>query len=123
MSRPYLFCSMCGNLLSVDVAEGAFVCDMCQNQRTFEELDSVEVHAPSGPEDLLVRHNLEQAAMWVGSEAVSDKMRQHALVDEKCPKCNHPQLEYYTMQLRSADEGQTVFYECPKCKHKFSVNN
>ena len=39
-----------------------------------------------------------------------------------CPKCKHPELEYYTMQLRSADEGQTVFYECRKCGHAFSQN-
>ncbi|KAF8390419.1 hypothetical protein HHK36_024945 [Tetracentron sinense] len=45
-----------------------------------------------------------------------------AVVTEPCPRCRNPQLEYYTKQLRSADEGQTVFYECPKCKHKFSVN-
>lgn len=49
--------------------------------------------------------------------------RQRATVDEYCPKCNHFGLEFYTMQLRSADEGQTVFYECPKCFHKYSQNN
>ncbi|XP_042503142.1 DNA-directed RNA polymerase I subunit RPA12-like isoform X2 [Macadamia integrifolia] len=47
---------------------------------------------------------------------------QRAVVNEPCPRCHHPQLEYYTKQLRSADEGQTVFYECPKCRHKFSIN-
>ncbi len=46
-------------------------------------------------------------------------------VDEPCPKCAHPEMSFYTMQLRSADEGSTVFYEClnKACGHKFSVNN
>jgi DNA-directed RNA polymerase I subunit RPA12 len=47
-----------------------------------------------------------------------------AVIKEECPKCRAPEMEFYTMQLRSADEGQTVFYECfnPKCGHKYSVN-
>lgn len=27
---------------------------------------------------------------------------------EKCMECGHEEMEYTTMQLRSADEGQTV---------------
>jgi DNA-directed RNA polymerase I subunit RPA12 len=45
------------------------------------------------------------------------------MVNESCPKCKHPQLYFYTMQLRSVDEGQTVFYECGNCEHKFSTDN
>ena len=53
----------------------------------------------------------------------SGKNAARATVSEECPKCKNPTLEFYTMQLRSADEGQTVFYECPKCRHTFSENN
>ena len=58
----------------------------------------------------------------VEAEAASKKAKR-ATVAEECPKCKHPTMEYYTMQLRSADEGQTVFYECPKCGHTYSENN
>ena len=56
------------------------------------------------------------------SAASSRQQQVRAVVKEACPKCKHPELEYYTMQLRSADEGQTVFYECEKCGHTFSTN-
>ncbi|KAK7233344.1 RNA polymerase I subunit H [Aureococcus anophagefferens] len=51
------------------------------------------------------------------------KKSTRATVEEECPECGHPVLEFYTMQMRSVDEGQTVFYECLKCRHKFSQNN
>lgn len=62
------------------------------------------------------------AAKAGDKNAHASKAAKRAVVNEECPKCKNPQMEYYTMQLRSADEGQTVFYECVKCGHKFSVN-
>jgi len=39
-------------------------------------------------------------------------------VERKCPKCGHDKMSYAALQLRSADEGQTVFFTCLKCKYK-----
>jgi len=55
-------------------------------------------------------------------EGGGDGKAARAMVDETCPKCGHEQMSFYTMQMRSADEGQTVFYECPECGHTHSVN-
>lgn len=38
------------------------------------------------------------------------------VVERGCPQCQNNKMSYATLQLRSADEGQTVFYTCTKCK-------
>jgi DNA-directed RNA polymerase I subunit RPA12 len=38
------------------------------------------------------------------------------VVERKCPNCKNDKMSYVTLQLRSADEGQTVFYTCIRCK-------
>ena len=45
------------------------------------------------------------------------------VVDRKCPKCGHEKMSYAALQLRSADEGQTVFFTCLRCKFKESENS
>jgi DNA-directed RNA polymerase I subunit RPA12 len=65
---------------------------------------------------------LEYRALLAAKKGAGEAKKKRATVDEECPKCKSPHMEYYTMQLRSADEGQTVFYECPACGHTFSVN-
>ncbi|KAJ0781458.1 putative DNA-directed RNA polymerase transcription factor C2H2 family [Helianthus annuus] len=40
----------------------------------------------------------------------------------RCPKCSNKGVYYHTQQTRSADEGQTMFYNCPNCGYNFTDN-
>lgn len=46
-----------------------------------------------------------------------------ARIKMKCPKCGAEGMLYNTAQLRSADEGQTVFYSCDSCGYRETVNS
>ncbi|CAO3626655.1 unnamed protein product [Mucor hiemalis] len=83
-----------------------------------------------GDDDILLCNQCSCAFRTAGVEATevvtrsSEQNKQaRAIIKEKCPNCGHHEMEYHTMQLRSADEGQTVFYNCKKCGYKYSVNN
>lgn len=89
---------------------------------------SVVTHSHPKPEpEWLTEHKAAVAAAAGRADASAGgkaKKPARATVNEECPSCKAPFMEFYAMQLRSADEGQTVFYECVnvKCGHKFSVN-
>lgn len=34
-----------------------------------------------------------------------------------CTKCGHNEAYFWTVQTRSADEAETQFFRCCKCKH------
>jgi transcription elongation factor S-II len=40
-----------------------------------------------------------------------------------CPKCKHRDCVYHIMQIRSGDEGSTIFVMCNKCKHNWRINS
>jgi DNA-directed RNA polymerase subunit M/transcription elongation factor TFIIS len=40
----------------------------------------------------------------------------------RCSKCGKRQCTFYTMQTRSADEGETVFVSCLNCGKKFKMS-
>jgi|TARA_B100000073_G_scaffold298720_1_gene264304 DNA-directed RNA polymerase I subunit RPA12 len=97
--------------------------DRCRHVRGVAFGES-ERELVAGPAEFKFHHGVEAKhpnGTKVGAQ--EEVTRERATVDEKCPKCKHKGLNFYTMQLRSADEGQTVFYECPKCGHTFSQNN
>ena len=52
-----------------------------------------------------------------------DDETEKATVKETCPKCQHLEAKFHTQQTRGADEGQTCFYTCIKCKHVWTQDN
>lgn len=50
-----------------------------------------------------------------------ENIRTDATIKETCPNCGRDEVRYYTQQLRSADEGSTVFYNC-ECGHKYATS-
>jgi DNA-directed RNA polymerase I subunit RPA12 len=48
-----------------------------------------------------------------------DDLQGEQTIDKTCPKCGNKQMKYYTVQIRSVDEGSTVFYTCEQCGHKY----
>eukprot|EP00735_Rhodelphis_limneticus_P010664 TRINITY_DN3467_c0_g1::TRINITY_DN3467_c0_g1_i1::g.20540::m.20540 TRINITY_DN3467_c0_g1::TRINITY_DN3467_c0_g1_i1::g.20540 ORF type:complete len:133 (+),score=-0.97,sp/O94703/RPA12_SCHPO/45.13/9e-23,TFIIS_C/PF01096.13/4.6e+02,TFIIS_C/PF01096.13/2.7e+02,TFIIS_C/PF01096.13/6.7e-17,DZR/PF12773.2/0.0039,DZR/PF12773.2/0.014,DZR/PF12773.2/13,UPF0547/PF10571.4/8.9,UPF0547/PF10571.4/0.3,UPF0547/PF10571.4/0.89,UPF0547/PF10571.4/2.9e+02,zf-ribbon_3/PF13248.1/1.6,zf-ribbon_3/PF13248.1/0.0016,zf-ribbon_3/PF132 len=104
------FCERCGSLLdSTDVIGSHRFCSRCGFK--FSSEGSIVITTKGK-----VRPNpFEDKAEEVSKE--------RATVKEVCPKCGHGRMAFHTAQLRSADEGQTVFYECLKCQYKFSLNS
>ena len=91
------------------------ICTSCPYSARFDKLGNQEVTTRSLP---------RSKPNWIKeNEDNKEKLDKNAKIDEPCPKCGNPEMFFYTMQLRSVDEGQTVFYECPKCEYVFSVNN
>ena len=43
-----------------------------------------------------------------------------ALMQHSCTECGNESMFYHEKQLRSADEGTTIFYRCPVCDHRYA---
>eukprot|EP00271_Cylindrocystis_brebissonii_P015602 TRINITY_DN38549_c0_g1_i1.p1 TRINITY_DN38549_c0_g1~~TRINITY_DN38549_c0_g1_i1.p1 ORF type:complete len:136 (-),score=13.44 TRINITY_DN38549_c0_g1_i1:485-892(-) len=126
----YMFCSLCGTLLDLPTTGTLAECPLCKQTRNLTGEDCGEVVSRSGPQDLMRRYGIVPIVPLPSDVTSSSKanggaeaLKERATVNELCPNCGHKELEYYTMQLRSADEGQTIFYECVRCKHKYSLNS
>jgi DNA-directed RNA polymerase I subunit RPA12 len=108
-----LFCDACGSLLEDPTHTNTEVsCGLCGQTVAARDFQSLVV-CTVGKEHVLGASEHAQKVQ---------RKRARAVVREACPECAHPELQYYTMQLRSADEGQTVFYECGECGHTYSTN-
>lgn len=113
-----VFCSDCGNLLDTTSGNEKLVCEQCGG--VTRDIATKEVTTKSAPSAFTSALRQKRSAVQTLS---SDDLQTEATIQQACPECGNPEMKFYTLQLRSADEGATVFYRCDKCGHKFNTNN
>ena len=115
------FCPSCRSTLTVD-RTGTIACQLCPYQSHLSDIHVIPestTYSANRPIPLWAKSDEEQRALL--QQSVEEPTK--ATIQEPCVSCGCPEVAYYTVQLRSVDEGQTVFYECPNCKHNWSINN
>ncbi|KAF2359893.1 Zinc finger TFIIS-type [Trinorchestia longiramus] len=116
------FCSLCGTIINTTKPTLPTSCINCNHP-----IDTLAIIGK-------VKKYMLELTPWdfyLGSK----KARKAALLQSQegpggptdesrsCGKCGHKGMQYTTAQLRSADEGQTVFYFCVQCKHREMENS
>lgn len=121
-----IFCLDCGNLLDTPHQTGSskhddIECSQCQAKYPKSEFSNLKVVTATA-EDAFPSA-LRSKKSVVKTTLKKDELEEGAVIKEKCPQCGNDEMHYHTLQLRSADEGATVFYTCTKCGYKFRTNN
>lgn len=99
------FCPNCGSILPLPGLEEVVSCSLCSFKKDASDYEGIEIHSRK-----VFNVPKERTSHAKTEESVGP------MVDRKCLNCGHEGMTYVTRQTRSADEGQTVFYGCPKCK-------
>ncbi|KAF7155087.1 hypothetical protein CNMCM5623_005295 [Aspergillus felis] len=114
-----IFCTDCGNLLPESTGDPTkvLVCDVCgaRNKDTVPNTIVSESKPNAFPSTLRAKRSAVQTL-------TAEDKRTEALAQHTCARCGRKEMYFTTVQLRSADEGSTVFYTCV-CGYKETTNN
>ncbi|XP_014275304.1 DNA-directed RNA polymerase I subunit RPA12 [Halyomorpha halys] len=107
------FCPDCGSILPLLEESGTVKCYTCKRECSAEVFKNLESY-------YVIPFNSYDKQSKKIMQVVNEE---GPTVERKCPRCNNDKMSYATLQLRSADEGQTVFYTCTNCKFKETENS
>ncbi|KAL4955784.1 transcription factor S-II-domain-containing protein, partial [Aspergillus filifer] len=107
------FCKSCGNLLD-DSFNEILECEMCGRKAKNTSLNHTQTLTSENFPSRL-RNKLKSYTQQFTKETVGS--RPHIELD--CPKCPSKDVTYAQVQMRSADEGTTIFYNCSKCGNRW----
>nr|KAF6463622.1 hypothetical protein HJG59_020229 [Molossus molossus] len=101
------FCPECGSVLPLPGTRDTVICTRCGFSINVRDFEGKVVKTS------VLFHKLGTAVPVSMEEGPGF---QGPVIDRRCSRCGHEGMAYYTRQMRSADEGQTVFYTCTNCK-------
>lgn len=104
------FCPLCGTILPLPSASDKVCCEVCKHSQDTARFEGLEEYS--------CKYFTPRKEKLQVSQQGSGP-----LVERRCPACGNEEMTYTTQQTRSADEGQTVFYTCPRCKFKETENS
>ncbi|RLF61056.1 MAG: transcription factor S [Thermoplasmata archaeon] len=96
-----MFCKKCGSLMLPK--NGKLVCTQCGRE---EEISNKN-------EFRLREKNKKKKELLV----VDEEIKTLPTVRVECPKCKNMEAEWWLVQTRKADEPETRFFRCTKCKY------
>ncbi|KAM4749623.1 DNA-directed RNA polymerase I subunit RPA12 [Rhinophrynus dorsalis] len=102
------FCSDCGSVLPPPGAQDTVICPRCSHRTPVTEFLGRCVKTS------VVLNKLD--TITLSNETDESGELKGPLIDRRCSRCGFEQMVYHTRQMRSADEGQTVFYTCVQCR-------
>jgi DNA-directed RNA polymerase I subunit RPA12 len=115
------FCVSCGSILplplSIDTSS-EIECRVCNNKISVHQFDGITntTRIVFNSRDLIVKSKSN-------NNKTNSSTSEGPIVERKCSKCGHDRQTFATLQTRSADEGQTVFYTCVKCGAQENENS
>jgi len=96
-----MFCEKCGSLMLP--REGKLLCKNCGFEKEIKNKNSFKlVQEGSKKRDIIV---------------LEKEIRTKPTVRAECPKCGNMDAEWWLRQTRRADEPETKFFRCTKCRH------
>ena len=127
-------CPVCGNAFSLHADAVVTNCIRCNARvELIHSETDVTRRAQSDPIELMKRRAEEANANFAregnrfkagGLVAEEEKRDTRQTEDALCDKCACVRKCFtHALQIRGADEGQTIFYECSHCHNQWSLNS
>lgn len=109
------FCPSCGSILPLPSTCATVQCNLCNFTTDISSFNNIVSKTR-------INFNSLDINLSDGNKLSKGKIA-GPTVERKCWRCGHNEMTYKTLQTRSADEGQTIFYYCVKCEAQENENS